>query len=215
MLLKKILLPLFLICLFFGSSSVALADQTPLERVKEGTEKLISMLSDPDMVNPEQHDAAITRLRKASEEYIDFGLVTKYAIGKPWLQMSPELRVDLTEAFIQLLERSYLQRIPAYNGEKVDYKKELVSGDKAKVFTEIIDEDKKIVVEFRLKIVHGEWMIYDVVAEGVSLVMNYRSQFSAVLKDGTPEDLLKLIQERVEKLDRNDPDEQDKEEPAS
>jgi len=215
MLLKKILLPLVLICLLVASSSVALADQTPMDRVKEGTEKLISMLSDPDMVDPDKHDEAITRLRKASEEYIDFGLVTKYAVGRPWLKMTPKMRDDLTEAFVQLLERSYLQRIPAYNGEKVDYKKELVSGNKAKVFTEIIDKDKKIVVEFRLKIVHGEWMIYDVVAEGVSLVMNYRSQFSSVLKEGTPEELLKLIHERVEKLDRNDPDERDKEEPAS
>ncbi|BDQ37654.1 toluene tolerance protein [Pseudodesulfovibrio nedwellii] len=215
MLLKKILLSLFLVCLVIGSGSVASADQTPMDRVKEGTDKLITMLSDPDMVDPDKHDAAITRLRKASEKYIDFGLVTKYSVGKPWLKMTPEMRVDLTEAFVRLLERSYLQRIPAYNGEKVNYKKELVSGNKAKVFTEIIDKDKKIVVEFRLKIVHGEWMIYDVVAEGVSLVMNYRSQFSSVLKEGKPEDLLKLINERVEKLDRNDPDDNDKEEPAS
>lgn len=199
--LKKCISALLLVCLLAGSASAALADQTPLDRIKEGTDKLITMLSDPDMLDPEKHDAAVSRLRKAAEEYIDFGLVTKYAVGKPWLKMTPEMRHDLTEAFIKLLERSYLQRIPAYGGQTVNYKREQVSGKKAKVLTEIIDKDKKIVVEFRLRIVRGQWMVYDVVAEGVSLVMNYRSQFSQVLSDGTPEDLLKLINDRIKAID--------------
>ncbi|NDV19638.1 ABC transporter substrate-binding protein [Pseudodesulfovibrio sp. JC047] len=214
MVLKRICTVLVMCSVLFASS-LALADQTPTDRVKAGVEELIAMLSDPDMLDPDKHDASVTRLRKTAEKYIDFGLVTKYSIGKPWLKMSSALRADMTEAFIQLMERSYLRRIPAYSGEKVQYTKELISGKKAKVLTEIMNKDKKIVVEFRLRIVHGVWMIYDVVAEGVSLVMNYRSQFSAILQKGTPEDLLQLIHERVEKLDRNEPDELDKEEFAS
>jgi len=200
--LKKCIFALLLTCLLAGSAVAAPADQTPLERIKEGTEKLISLLSDPAMTNPDEHDAAVTRLRKAAEEYIDFGLVTKYAVGKPWLKMTPQMRQDLTEAFVRLLERSYLRRIPAYGGQKVNYTREQVSGKKAKVITEIVDKDKKVVVEFRLRIVQGQWMIYDVVAEGVSLVMNYRSQFSQVLNDGTPEDLLQLINDRIEAIDK-------------
>ena len=202
MLVKKILFSLLLVCLFSSVASPVLAEQSPLERVKEGTEKLISMLSDQDILSPENHDDAIARLRAVAEQYIDFGLVTKYAVGRPWLDMTPQMRTDLTEAFIKLLERSYLKRIPAYDGQEVLYKKEAVQGDKAKVLTEIIDKDKKVVVEFRLRIIQDKWMIYDIVAEGVSLVMNYRSQFSEVLSKGTPEDLLQLIRERIETIDR-------------
>ncbi|MCJ2165869.1 ABC transporter substrate-binding protein [Pseudodesulfovibrio sp. S3] len=180
----------------------AQAGQTPSERVKEGVSQLIDMLSDPIMQDQEQHDAAITRLRGIAEQYIDFGLVTKYAVGKPWLDMSDALRLQVQEAFMKLLEKSYLKRIPAYGGQNVEYTNEIVSGDKAKVQTEIIDKDKKIIVEFRLKIVQGKWMIYDIVAEGVSLVMNYRSQFSEVLNQGTGEDLLKVIQDRIEQIDQ-------------
>jgi len=137
-----------------------------------------------------------------AEQYIDFDLVTKYAVGRPWLNMSPDLRAQLREAFVSLLERSYLKRIPAYGGQNVEYKREDIAGNNAKVQTEIIDKDKKIIVEFRLKIVQGTWMIYDVVAEGVSLVMNYRSQFAEVLNKGTGEDLLKTIQDRIEQIDQ-------------
>jgi len=207
MFVKRLFSSLILVCLLAVGASAALADETPMDRVKEGTDKLIELLSQPEMQDPAKHDAAIAELRKEAEKYIDFRLVTMYSVGKPWLKMSPQMQSDLTEAFIQLLERSYLKRIPAYGGQKVEYKKEMVSGKKAKVLTEIIDKDKKIIVEFRLKIVQEQWMIYDVVAEGVSLVANYRSQFAEVLRDGTPEELLKLIRDRVEKIDKGEMDE--------
>lgn len=210
MFLKRVAIALALICLMALGASAAVAGQSPSERVHEGVDRIIEMLSDPDMQDPAKHDEAITRLRIAAEEYIDFGLVTKYAVGRPWLDMSDDLRARLQEAFIKLLERSYLKRIPAYGGQNVEYKSELISGGNAKVQTEIIDKDKKIVVEFRLKMVQGKWMIYDVVAEGVSLVMNYRSQFAEVLSKGTGEDLLKVIQDRIQKIDQGQ-----EEEPAS
>ena len=197
-------LPL-LVCtciLVMGLSSIAMAELSPLERVKEGTGKLIEMLSNPAMQDPAKHDKAIAELRQVAEKYIDFKLVTMYAVGKPWIKMSDTMRSDLTEAFIQLLERSYLKKIPAYGGQEVNYVKEQVSGKKAKVVAEIVDKDKKIVVEFRLRNVSSQWMIYDVVAEGVSLVANYRSQFSQVLSDGGAEELLKMIRDKVQKLDK-------------
>jgi len=207
---KNYALALALVCLIAFGATVAAAGQSPTERVHEGVDRIIEMLSDPNMQEPAQHDAAISRLRAVAEEYIDFGLVIKYAVGRPWLKMSPDLRSRLQDAFVKLLERTYLKRIPSYGGQNVEYTREDISGKNAKVQTEIIDKDKKIMVEFRLKIVQGQWMIYDVVAEGVSLVMNYRSQFAEVLNKGTGEDLLKTIQDRIEQIDQGQ-----EEEPAS
>jgi phospholipid transport system substrate-binding protein len=44
---------------------------------------------------------------------------------------------------------------------------------------------------------NGEWRVYDVVVEGVDLVMNYRSQFREILKNKSPDDLLKILGEKV------------------
>lgn len=207
---RRLIPAMALICLLAIGASAALAGQTPTERVREGADKLIATLSDPDIQDAAKHDAAIARLRAVAEQYIDFGLVTKYAVGRPWLDMSDDLRARLVEAFISLLQRSYLKQVPTYGGQNVDYKSEVVQGDKAKVVTEIIDNDKKIVVEFRLKIVQEKWMIYDVVAEGVSLVMNYRSQFAEILNQGTGEDLLRAIEDRIRKIDEGQEPEGDK-----
>jgi len=206
MLLKKFSLAFLFVCLFGSLAFADISNPTPMKRVQEGADQLIKMLSNPDMQDPEKHDSAVAELRTTAEQYIDFRLVTMYAVGKPWLKMSKQMQGDLTEAFVQLLERTYLKRIPAYGGQNVDYVKELISGKKAKVFTEIVDKDKKISVEFRLKYTGNQWMIYDVVAEGVSLVANYRSQFSEILNQGTAEDLIKLLRERVEKLEKGQAD---------
>ncbi|MUM77693.1 ABC transporter substrate-binding protein [Pseudodesulfovibrio sp. F-1] len=205
MLFKRLVLPMFLVCVF-SAPVHADASQTPTDRVKAGVELLISVLSDPKAQDPAYHEETVRKLREEAEKFIDFKLVTMFSVGRPWTAMTPQMQDDLTEAFVQLLERTYLRRIPAYGGQDVKYTGEQVEGNRAKVFTELVDKDKKIIVEFRLRIVQDLWMIYDVVAEGVSLVANYRSQFSQVLNSGTPEDLLKLIRERIEKLDSGQDD---------
>lgn len=207
MILKRITIAAVFVLFALASVAPVRAEQSPMDRVKEGSERLIEELKKPEIQDPQRHAEAIAELRDVANDYIDFKLVTMYAVGRPWLKMSPKMQDDLTEALIDLLERTYLKRIPVYNDQKVDYKQEQIDGSKARVVTEIIDKDKKIVVEFRLKNVKGRWMIYDVVAEGVSLVANYRSQFSQILNEGTAEDLLKKIRERVKKLDQGEEDE--------
>jgi len=207
MTLKRILSILILALLVAtGSFSVAAAQETPMETVKQAAGELIEVLSDPTIKSQENYTESLAKLRGVAERYIDFRLVTMYSVGKKWLEMTPQMQGDLTEAFIKLLERTYLKRIPVYEGQVINYDKELVSGSKAKVLTEIIDKDKKINVEFRLRLVQGKWMIYDVVGEGVSLVANYRSQFSQVLNDGTAEELLQQIRTRIDKLDKGEDD---------
>lgn len=196
--LKRTTIALILACLLLAAP--AMAEQSPTERVKEGVDEIITILSNPDMANPEKHDEAISVLRKTAQKYISFRLACMYSVGKPWLDMSPKLQDELTEAFTDLLEHTYLQRIPSYGGENVEYEKEIVSGNKAKVFTKIVGKDKTFSVEFSLRQVDGVWMIFDTTAEGVSLVSNYRSQFSEILANSTPEELLAKIRESAKKV---------------
>ncbi len=45
----------------------------------------------------------------------------------------------------------------------------------------------------------GEWRVYDVVIEGVSLINNYRSQFREILLKDSPEALLQTLRKKVGK----------------
>ena len=48
--------------------------------------------------------------------------------------------------------------------------------------------------------VGGKWLIYDIVAENVSLVRNYRNQFNRILSKSSYEDLVQTIQSKLKAL---------------
>ena len=51
-------------------------------------------------------------------------------------------------------------------------------------------------VNYALSNSTGKWLVFDIVIEGVSLVTNYRSQFSSQIKKSGIEDLLKQLSEK-------------------
>ena len=80
--------------------------------------------------------------------------------------------------------------------------KETINGKRAVVETTIATEITAIPVNYKLKNNDGEWYTYDVVIEGVSLVNNYRSTFSAIVKNDGMDGLLSDIQRRIDKYKR-------------
>lgn len=195
--LKRIIATTFFICLLLAAVPALAAQQSPSDRVREAVDEIIVILSNPEMTDPAKRGQAISVLRKTAQKYISFRLATMYSVGKPWLEMSAETQDELVSAFTDLLECTYLQRIPSYGGENVEYENEIIAGNRAKVFTKIVGKEKTISVEFRLRNMDGKWMIYDTVAEGVSLVNNYRSQFSELLSSGTPDELVDKLRARA------------------
>ena len=100
--------------------------------------------------------------------------------------------------FTALLEKTYADQIDLYNGQKVVYSGESIDGDYAQVDSRIVDKDGQTYsVVYRLHKVDGKWKIYDVVAENISLVNNYRSQFNRVIAKSSFDDLLKTMKEKA------------------
>ena len=88
-----------------------------------------------------------------------------------------------------------------YTNEKVVFGKETkLSENTVEVQSEIVTQSKSIPFNYRMISRNkGEWKVYDVVVEGISLVMNYRSQFREILASKPPEDLLKMLREKNRK----------------
>ena len=103
------------------------------------------------------------------------------------------------EYFAQYLEATYRDKIEAYTNQRVEYMNESVRGDRAVVDTIIMTDATQIPVTYKLKLNDEGWFAYDVVIEGVSLVNNYRSTFSAIIKSEGMEGLLTDLQGRIER----------------
>ena len=120
------------------------------------------------------------------------------SLGPNWRRLNPQQRQEFVSTFTALLEKTYADQIDLYDGQQVVYTGESVDGDYAQVDSRIIDKNRQTYsVAYRLHKVGGKWKIYDVVAENISLVNNYRSQFNRVIARSSFEELLKIMKERA------------------
>ena len=91
-----------------------------------------------------------------------------------------------------------MDRVGDYSGEKVLYGRESVDGDYGVVRIKIVTrKETEIPVMYRVKKKAGDWFVYDISVEGVSLVNNYRSQFNSIILKSSYKDLIKKLRAKV------------------
>jgi len=169
---------------------------TPTERVKETTDKIIAILTEADLKGQPEKKRSL--IRKAADEIFDWEEMSRRSLGPHWRKLSEEERKTFVGLFSRLLDRTYMERVEDYSGEKVFYVGENVDGDYASVEMKVLtSKNVEIPVVNKLKKNGGKWMIYDVSIEGVSLVNNYRSQFNSILSKSSFSELLEKLREKV------------------
>jgi phospholipid transport system substrate-binding protein len=182
---------------------VLVAAGAPGDQVRQTVDKLLAILADPQLRGEDKENERREELRKVLYSRFDFTEMAKSALGPHWQRRSPEEQKEFVELFTSLLEGAYLDKIESYNGEKVQYLNETVDNDYAEVDTKIVDNHgQPFSVNYRLRNGGGDWKVYDVVLENVSLVNNYRSQFNRVLAKSSFEELLKTMKEKLSAPDK-------------
>jgi phospholipid transport system substrate-binding protein len=169
----------------------------PTEKVKETADKIITIVSDPSLKDPAKAAERRERIRAAVDELCDWEEMSRRSLGRHWAQRSEQERKEFIRLFGQLLERTYIDKVEGYSGEKVIYTGERVDGDYAEVDVKIVTKkNTEIPVVYRLRSRGQRWWAYDMVVEGVSLVNNYRTQFSDILAKSSFEGLMKKLREK-------------------
>ena len=126
--------------------------------------------------------------------------MAKRALGRPWKEQSPQKQQEFVDLFKQLLFNNYAGQVETYTGtnEKIVYDGEKIEGEYALVKTRILEyKNTNVQLDYRLRLIKGEWKVYDVVAEGVSLVDNYRGQFNSILANKSFDAFLAQLREKV------------------
>jgi phospholipid transport system substrate-binding protein len=167
---------------------------TPGEQVRQSVDKLLTILKDPQLKGESKKNERRTKLKEVLYQRFDFTEMAKRSLGSEWRRRSPAEQKEFVKLFTDLLERAYLDQIESYSGEKIQFLKELDGENYADVATKIIDnKGQEYSVNYRLHNVSGDWKVYDVVIEDISLVNNYRSQFSRVLTRSSYEELINTM----------------------
>jgi phospholipid transport system substrate-binding protein len=150
------------------------------DQLKQHVDEVIGVLDDPSLKDrPAQRHAAVRRI---AEKIFDYPNTARRALGPHWNARTPQERTEFVALFADLLDRAYLSKIDLYQGEKVRYTNEVADGNEATVKTMLTTpRGTSIPVDYRMHLVDGRWLVYDVTIEGISLVANYRQQFNKVI----------------------------------
>ena len=169
------------------------AAMTPTQTMKEAVSGVLKILKD-DRLNREQRWLEIGKI---IDTRFDFRSMSQSILATNWRTATVEEKRRFVEFFSQYLEDTYRTKIEAYAGQRVEYLGEQVRKDRAIVDTQIVADKVRIPITYRLKNNDGEWFAYDVVIEGISLVNNYRSTFSAIIKSEGMDGLLLDLEGRI------------------
>jgi phospholipid transport system substrate-binding protein len=170
----------------------------PTEEVRETTDKIIAIVSDPALKDSSHEALRRERIRKAVDELCDWQEMSRRSLGRHWAQRSEQERKEFVQLFGQLLERTYIDKVEGYSGERVNYTGERTDGDYAEVDVRIMTkQNTEIAVGYKLRSKDHRWWVYDIIIEGVSLVNNYRTQFNDILSKSSFEGLVKRLKEKV------------------
>ena len=139
--------------------------------------------------------------------YLDFPRITRIIIGKYWRDANDEQRQHLIDEISTLLIRSYVTAMIAYaddtlTDEQVVYlPSRYKAGDrKTSVRSRIsLDSGQTIDVRYSLYRTGGQWKIYDISFENISLVLTYRASFGATIKNKGLDALITRLENRNKK----------------
>ena len=175
-----------------------MAKQTAITNgLKQTINQVIEILKDENL--KEDPDARRKILRKTIAKRFNYKQMALRALAKNWIARSPEEREEFTKLFQNLLERSYASKIESFGGGEIRYMDEIIKGKYAMVKTKVHQHGKYVSLDYKLILENGEWKVFDFVIKGVSMIRNYRSQFSKTLREKSFKELLQNLEQSAGK----------------
>lgn len=187
--------------LLFPVAFTALAAADPTEQMRPFLNKVTTLLADSSLKQASRQEQC-QRMIVVVRERFDFQEMSKRVLGKQWRQLSAQEQGHFEDLFTQLLQYAYVGKIDEYSGQKIEFVQQRIKGDRAEVQTLLIDDQRTIPISYILLLKGEEWMAYDIVVEGVSLVRNYMEQFQQILSKDGYSALLDQMKSKISQLEQ-------------
>jgi len=172
----------------FGFSDAA-------SHLKLTVDQVLEIVTDENLKKDDQ--SRKLALRKVIGQRFDFQQMAMHTLVNVWDRRSLKEKQQFTHLFRKLLEKSYMHIIENFQGGKVHFLSERVKGDYAFIKTNIVSADRTIAIHYKLKRDGKNWRVYDFLVQGVSMVRNYRFQFTKVIRQESFKGLLKRLKEQT------------------
>ena len=198
---KIIKIAVTIILVLFCLSQIHASQQSPMDIVKKSTEDIIALLTDQSLAGQEKAAERREQIAAVIKNLFDWEYLARAALSVHWKKRTAKEKTEFIELYKQYIESIYFDQIETYSGERISFDNEVIDKqypDEAAVYVSFYPKNAAIInMEFLLFDVNGEWKVYDVIAEGISLTANISPQFNSIINEKSYEELLKILKEKV------------------
>ena len=182
-----------------ASPGLAMADISAEELVKQTADDVLNTIKNDKDIQAGNQQKIFALAEEKILPNFDFERVCRMVLGKNWKTASPDQQAMFQKEFRSLLLRTYAVALGKYRNQVIEFKPLRAEPDakNVSVKTQILQPGgQPIAVDYSLVKVDGGWKVYDIVIESVSLVTNYRSQFSNEIRTNGLDSLNKKLAEK-------------------
>jgi phospholipid transport system substrate-binding protein len=171
----------------------------PMTTLKGPVEEVIKVLGNPEYSGGQNREAQQKEIHTIAMKVFDFVEISKRALARNWKKFSPDDRRKFTDRFTELLLNTYTRQMQGkFSGESASFiDQQMLSETKASVKSLLVREGIETPVNYSMISRKGQWRVYDIQIEGVSLVGNYRTQFRKILAKESPSQLIARIEAKI------------------
>jgi phospholipid transport system substrate-binding protein len=183
--------------LVISAGPLSLAAESPTDVVRTTINEVIRILNDDSLKAPAKLQPRRRMLEQVIAQRFDYTEMSKRALAANWTPLTNEQRDEFVDLFKAFLSDRYASKIEGYSGEQVNYLSERLDGQYAEVRTKLVSSKVEIPMDYRLINKAGRWYAYDIVVDGVSLIKNYRSQFTSIIRSYSYDELVHRLRNRT------------------
>jgi len=166
-----------------GGAVVVPSGYSPTETVKRTINDVLWILGDEALKQGGRSAERRQEIEQVIRRRVSYAHMAQQALGVPWVKLSDMEREEFVGLFVALLRDTVANQIDQYYDEQVLYLVERRDGNFAEVRTNLIGPKVDTLLDFRLENRSGEWLVYDVDVDHASIISNYRSQFTCIVRD--------------------------------
>jgi phospholipid transport system substrate-binding protein len=184
-----------IICYFFAFSAFVMAADSKdpaaeLQSAINASLEVVYGAGSEAKSDPDKQQA----VRGVLESHYDLTILIRRAMGRNWELLKESEQEEVIDLIKQLVVKAYVKNLNGSVRPKVSYGKTIqISENRIEIPSTIVADGTTYYVTYRLGLLPSGWEIYDIVAENISVVSNYRQQLDDHFQRGTGAELIKKL----------------------
>ena len=176
------------------------AETSPYVLMQQASDKLFADIKNNQAKIKKDPNYLRTIVRNDLLPYVQVNYAGSLVLGSHFKSTTPEQREKFFKAFSDFIEQAYAQVLTAYTDQNIQIEPAKEVGDKNLVSIRVNIMQNggqapiKLDFKWRKNSKTGEWQAYDMVAEGVSMVVTKQNEWSGIIRQQGIEALTAQIQ---------------------